>query len=41
MTTGTKWHFIIYTLDDIFFTNGSKYQINLIKFAIKENPKLL
>ncbi len=41
MTTGTEWHFIIYTLDDIFFTSGSEYQINLTKSAVKENPELL
>ena len=29
-----KWHFIIYTSD-------GKYQINLTKSAVKENPKLL
>ena len=41
MTTGTKWHFIIYTPDDIYFTSGSEYQINLTKSAVKENPELL
>ena len=41
MTIGTEWHFIIYTLDDIFSTSGSKYQINLTKSAVKENLKLL
>ena len=41
MTTGTEWHFIIYTLDGIYCTSGSEYQINLTKSAIKENPELL
>ena len=41
MTTGTEWHFIIYTPDGIFSTSGSKYQINLTKSAVKENPELL
>ena len=41
MTTGTEWHFIIYTPDGIFSTSGSEYQINLTKSAIKENPELL
>ncbi len=41
MTIGTEWHFIIYTLDDIFSTSGSKYQINLTKSTVKENPELL
>ena len=41
MTTGAEWHFIIYTPDGIYCTSGSEYQINLIKSAIKENPKLL
>ena len=41
MTTGTEWHFIIYTPDGIFCTSGSEYQINLTKTAIKENPDLL
>ena len=41
MTTGTKWHFIIYTPDGIYSTSGSEYQINLTKSAIKENPDLL
>ena len=36
-----EWHFIIYTLDGIFSTSGSEYQINLTKSAVKENPKLL
>jgi len=35
-----EWHFIIYTLNGIYCTNGSEYQINLTKSAIKENPKL-
>ncbi|PKB99001.1 hypothetical protein RhiirA5_430427 [Rhizophagus irregularis] len=39
--TGTEWHFIIYTLDGIFSTNGSEYQINLTKSAVKDNPELL
>ena len=39
--TSTEWYFIIYTSDSIYFTSGSEYQINLMKFAIKENPKLL
>ena len=38
---GTEWHFIIYTLDGIFSTSGSEYQINLTKSAVKENPELL
>ena len=41
MTTGIEWHFIIYTSDGIYSTSGSKYQINLTKTAVKENPKLL
>ena len=41
MTTGTEWHFIIYTPDDIYSTSGSEYQINLTKSAVKENPELL
>ncbi len=41
MTTGMEWHFIIYTSDSIYFTNGNEYQINLTKSAIKENPELL
>ncbi|GES95605.1 hypothetical protein GLOIN_2v1511347 [Rhizophagus clarus] len=41
VTTGTEWHFIIYTPDGIFSTSGSEYQINLTKSAVKENPELL
>ena len=43
MTTGTEWHFIIYTSDRIYCTSGSEYQINvnLTKSAIKENSELL
>ncbi|PKY59176.1 hypothetical protein RhiirA4_550285, partial [Rhizophagus irregularis] len=41
VTTGTEWHFIIYTPDGIFSTSGSKYQINLIKSVVKDNPELL
>jgi hypothetical protein len=41
VTTGAEWHFIIYTLDGIYCTSGSEYQINLMKSAIKENPELL
>ena len=41
MTTGTEWHFIIYTPDGIYSTSGSEYQINLTKSAVKENPELL
>ncbi|PKY54548.1 hypothetical protein RhiirA4_473418 [Rhizophagus irregularis] len=41
MTTGMEWHFIIYTPDGIYCTSSSKYQINLTKSAIKENPELL
>ncbi|EXX57191.1 hypothetical protein RirG_209410 [Rhizophagus irregularis DAOM 197198w] len=41
VTTGTEWHFIIYTPDGIYSTSGSEYQINLTKSAIKENPELL
>ena len=41
MTTGTEWHFIIYTPDGIYCTSGSEYQINLTKSAIKDNPELL
>ncbi len=40
VTISTEWHFIIYTPDDIFYISGSKYQINLTKSAIKENPDL-
>ena len=40
MTTGMKWHFIIYTLNGVYCTSGSEYQINLLKSAIKNNPKL-
>ena len=36
MTTGTEWHFIIYTSDGIYCTSGSEYQINLMKSAVKE-----
>jgi len=39
--TGIEWHFIIYTPDGIYSMSGSEYQINLMKSAIKENPKLL
>ena len=38
---GTKWHFIMYTPDGIYFISDSEYQINLMKSAIKENPELL
>ncbi|RGB25039.1 hypothetical protein C1646_772277 [Rhizophagus diaphanus] len=41
VTTGTEWHFIIYTLDGIYCTSGSEYQINLTKSAVKKNPELL
>ena len=41
MTTGTEWHFIIYTPDGIYSTSSSEYQINLTKSAVKENPELL
>ena len=41
MTTGTEWHFIIYTPNGIYCTSGSEYQINLLKFVIKNNPELL
>jgi hypothetical protein len=41
VTTGTEWHFIIYTPDGIYSTSGSEYQINLTKSAVRENPKLL
>ena len=41
VTTGTEWHFIIYTPDGIFAISGSEYQINLTKSAVKENPELL
>ena len=41
VTTGTEWHFIIYTPDGIYFTSGSEHQINLTKSAIKENSELL
>jgi len=41
VTTGTEWHFIIYTPDGIYCTSGSEYQINLTKSAVKENPELL
>ncbi|PKK57162.1 hypothetical protein RhiirC2_858334 [Rhizophagus irregularis] len=41
VTTGTEWHFIIYTPDGIFSTSGSEYQINLTKSAVKDNPELL
>ena len=41
MTTGTEWHFIIYTPDGIYSTSGSEYQINLTKSAVKENSELL
>ncbi len=37
----TEWHFIIYTPDGIYCTSDSKYQINLMKSAVKENPELL
>jgi len=39
VTTGTEWHFIIYTPDGIFSTSGSEYQINLTKSAVKDNPE--
>ncbi len=41
MITSMEWHFIIYTSDGIFCINDSKYQINLTKLIIKENPDLL
>jgi hypothetical protein len=41
VTTGTEWHFIIYTPDGIYSTSGSEYQINLTKSAVKDNPELL
>ena len=41
MTTSTEWHFIIYTPDNIYSMSGGEYQINLMKFAVKENPELL
>ncbi|GBC02800.1 hypothetical protein RclHR1_04820018 [Rhizophagus clarus] len=41
VTTGTEWHFIIYTPDGIYCTSGSEHQINLTKSAVKENPELL
>ncbi|RIA82625.1 hypothetical protein C1645_835049 [Glomus cerebriforme] len=41
VTTGTEWHFIIYTPDGIYSTSGSEYQINLTKSTVKENPELL
>src|SRR6266542_244585 len=41
VTTGTEWHFIIYTLDGIYSTSGSEHQINLTKSTIKENSELL
>ncbi|GES89413.1 hypothetical protein GLOIN_2v1561751 [Rhizophagus clarus] len=41
MTIGTEWHFIIYTLDGIYSTSESKYQINLTKSAVKDNSELL
>ena len=41
MTTGTKWHFIIYTPNGIFSTSGSEHQINLMKSAVKDNSELL
>jgi len=41
VTIGTEWHFIIYTLDGIYCTSGSEYQINLSKSAIKDNLELL
>ncbi|GES79878.1 hypothetical protein GLOIN_2v1561751 [Rhizophagus clarus] len=41
VTTGTEWHFIIYTPDGIYSTSGSEYQLNLTKPAVKDNPELL
>ncbi|CAG8726807.1 41796_t:CDS:2, partial [Gigaspora margarita] len=41
VTSGTEWHFIIYTPDGIFCTSNSEYQINLSKSGIKENLDLL
>ncbi|GBC35800.2 hypothetical protein RhiirA1_478044 [Rhizophagus irregularis] len=41
MTMETEWHFIIYTSDGIYCTSESKYQINLLKSTIKNNPELL
>ena len=41
VTTGTEWHFIMYTPDGIYSTSGSEYQINLLKSAVKENLELL
>ena len=41
VTTGTEWHFIIYTSNGIYSTSGSEYQINLTKSAVNDNPKLL
>ena len=36
MTTGTEWHFIIYTSDGIYSISGSEYQINLMKLPSKK-----
>ncbi|GET65142.1 hypothetical protein GLOIN_2v1511347 [Rhizophagus irregularis DAOM 181602=DAOM 197198] len=36
MSTGTGWHFIMYTPDGIYSTSSSEYQINLTKSAIKK-----
>ncbi|PKY56483.1 hypothetical protein RhiirA4_549253 [Rhizophagus irregularis] len=41
VTTGTEWHFIIYTPDGIYSISSSEHQINLTKAAVKENPELL
>ncbi|RIA82368.1 hypothetical protein C1645_835489 [Glomus cerebriforme] len=41
MLTGTEWHFIMYTPNDIYSMSSSEYQINLMKFTIKKNPDLL
>ena len=41
VTTGTEWHFIIYTPDGIFSISGSEHQINLTKFVVKDNSELL
>ena len=36
VSTGTEWHFIMYTPDGIYSTSGSEYQINLTKSAVKK-----
>ncbi len=40
VTTSTDWYFIIFTPNGIYSMSESKYQINLTKSAVKDNPEL-